>query len=310
MIKKLGVAAALLGWMGVASAQEAQNLTFLTLGAESVQYSENTSSGITASGPRMNNMIQRSSSYTNVSDDFGFYITTNSTLIGNQNNENWTLSPYGIVQQNQRKVILTDITLDTAWGIGHGWQVTGGLAMNTMSFSRSGFKYPQGTRGTLTANANNQIRFVPNNLGQYQELQVNTATAATAAYNGQAVKRNPGAVFEDSTTILGQVGVKYDSFFLDDSGFRLLGGVSAGIPLFYYVTNSDFPNTSWTSSFQGYNLHADLGIGFRIKDNFDFVVLGSGDYRYRPATNKIGNAFVPNITVTALRATAGLSWSY
>jgi len=71
MIKKLGVVAALLGSMGVASAQEGQNLTFLTLGAESVQYGESTSSGITASGPRMNNMIQRSSSYTHVSDDLG-----------------------------------------------------------------------------------------------------------------------------------------------------------------------------------------------------------------------------------------------
>jgi len=305
MIKKIGVVAALLGSMGVASAQEGQNLTFLTLGAESVQYGENTV-GITASGPRMNNMIQRSSSYTRVNDDFGFYITTTSTLIGNQNNESWTMSPYGIVQQTQRKVILTDITLDTAWDIGHGLQITGGLGMNTMSFSRSAFAYPKGTRGTATTvTANGQTTVVPGTFaadpnGPLQQL------TATGGY----LTRSPGAVFEDSTSILGQIGIKYDSFFLNDRGFRLLAGANAGIPLFYYVTNSLFPNTSWTSLFQGYNLHADLGIGFKIKDNFDFIVLGSGDYRYRPATNKIGRAFVPNVTVTILRATAGLSWSY
>ncbi|MDQ6995062.1 MAG: hypothetical protein Q9M18_05650, partial [Mariprofundaceae bacterium] len=162
MIKKISVAIAFLGAMNVASVQADENLTFLTLGVESVQYNENTS-GITASGAPMNNMIQRSSSYTHVNDDFGFYITTNSTLIANQKGENWNYSPYGIVQTNQRKVILTDISLDGAWNIGNGLQMTGGLGMNTMSFSRSGFKYPKGTRGVAILNASNQVTsFTPN----------------------------------------------------------------------------------------------------------------------------------------------------
>jgi len=309
MIKKLGIALAFFGSMGVASAQEDQNLTFLTLGVESVQYDENTS-GITASGSPMNNMIQRSSSYTHVDDDFGFYITTNSTLLANQKSESWNLSPYGIVQTNQRKVILTDIALDGAWNIGNGLQITGGLGMNTMSFSRASFKYPQGTQGTIAVNANNQVTsFTANNLGSYQQVSPSTAVAP-ALYNGRILARSPGAVFEDSTSILGQVGVKYDSFFLDDSGLRLLGGLRVGIPLYYYVTNSGYSNMSWTSSFKGYNLHADLGIGFEIANHFDFIVIASGDYRYRPQTNTVGRAFIPNVKVTVLRTTAGLSWDY
>jgi len=84
MIKKIGMAMAFFGAMGVASAQENQNLTLFTLGMESVQYSEDTGSGIKALGKSMTNLTQRSSGYTAVDDHFGFYITTISTLSAGQ----------------------------------------------------------------------------------------------------------------------------------------------------------------------------------------------------------------------------------
>ncbi|MDQ6953333.1 MAG: hypothetical protein Q9M15_07390 [Mariprofundaceae bacterium] len=307
MIKKFGVAMAFFGAIGVASAQENQNLTLFTLGMESVQYSEDTGSGITASGKSMTNLTQRSSGYTAVDDHFGFYITTISTLSAGQVQESWSWGNYGTVQTNQRKVMLTDLELSAAWEIfDHyfdGLQLVSGLNLNRMSFSRSGFIYPKGTQGTVATNAaGNVLSFTPNNNGAIQQL--------TPA--GGYIARQPGAVFEDSTTLLAEIGLNYDSFFSDAQGIRFLGGVKAGIPLYYYVTNSNYPNTSWTSSFKGYNLHANVGVGFQIKDNFDFVVMGSGDYRFRPSTSvdPATGGIVPNITVTIFRATAGLSWSF
>ena len=68
------IALTLLG--STAYADTEKSLTMFTLGIESVQYSENTGSGITASGKNMLNLTQKSLGYTAVADDFGFYITT------------------------------------------------------------------------------------------------------------------------------------------------------------------------------------------------------------------------------------------
>lgn len=256
----------------------------------------------------MTNLTQRSSGYTAVDDHFGFYITTISTLSASQRQESWTWGNYGTVQTNQRKVMLTDLEVSAAWEIfDHhfdGLQLVSGLNLNRMSFSRSGFSYPKGTQGAATITAGQVVlgSFAANANGPLQQLTA----------GGGYLARQPGAVFEDSTTLLAEIGLNYDSFFSDAQGIRFLGGIKAGIPLYYYVTNSNYPNTSWTSSFKGYNLHADLGIGFQIKDNFDFIVMGSSDYRFRPSTSvdPVTGGVVPNITVTILRATAGLSWSF
>ncbi|MDQ6974108.1 MAG: hypothetical protein Q9M10_04435 [Mariprofundaceae bacterium] len=311
MIKKIGVTIAFFGAINVATAQEDQSLTLFTLGVESVQYSEDTGGGITASGKSMTNLTQRSSGYTAVNDHFGFYITTISTLSANQTQESWSISNYGTVQANQRKVMLTDLELSAAWEIFDqhfdGLQLLAGLNLNRMSFSRSGFIYSQGVQGAATIQANNVIpgTFAKNPNGPLQQL---TNPNGNTTY----LSRQNGAVFEDSTTLLAEIGINYDSFFSDATGIRLLGGIRAGIPLYYYVTNSNYPNTSWTSSFQGFNLHANVGVGFQLKDNFDFVVMGSSDYRFRAKTSvdAATGGVVPNVKATIFRATAGLSWSF
>jgi len=286
--------------MGTAAyADEEKSLTMFTLGMESVQYSENTGSGITASGKNMLNLTQKSLGYTAVSDDFGFYITTVSTLTASQANESWTLGQFGTVQTNQRKVMLTDLHVQAAWMVQDSVQLLAGLGMNRMSFSRSGFTYPKGTRGTATGNP---ILFTPDPNGPIQQL--------TPA--GGYIARQPGAVFEDSTSLMAEIGVNYDSFFQHTDGLRLIGSVRAAIPVYYYVTNSNYPNASWSNAFKGYNLHADLGLGYQLKDNFDFIISASGDYRYRPATSvdAVTGGFVPNATITIARLTAGLAWSF
>jgi len=304
MIKRLGIILLASSAAGVAHADEEKSMTLFTLGVASIQYSEDTGAGITASGKNMTNLTQRSSGYTPVGDEFGFYITTVSTLSASQVNESWNKSPYGIVQQNQRKVSLSDLVIDAAWDIYDGIELISGLSLNRMNFSRSGFTYPQGTRGTL-ATTNPATGFTPDKNGPYQQL---TAAGGYIRYMG----RQLGAIFEDSTSLMGEIGLQYDTIAHPDSPWRFMGSAKAGIPLYYYVTNSNYPNTSWTSSFKGYNLHADIGLGYQIKDNFDIVFVSSGDYRYRPqtSTDSTTGGSVPNNTTTIIRMTAGLSWSY
>jgi len=150
----------------------------------------------------MLNLTQRSLGYTSVSDDFGFYITTASTLSANPVDESWSMGQYGTIQTNKRKVMLTDLHVQAAWMIQDSLQVLAGLSMNRMSFSRSGFNYPKGTRGVATVNAqtNTVSAFTANPLGSTQQI--------TPA--GGYITRQPGAVFEDSTTLTAEIGVNYD----------------------------------------------------------------------------------------------------
>jgi len=304
MKKHMLIGSIALTLMGTAAhADTEKSLTMFTLGVESVQYSENTGAGITASGKNMLNLTQKSLGYTAVSDDFGFYITTISTLTANQVTESWAMGQYGTVQTNQRKVMLTDLHVQAAWMIQDSVQLLAGLGMNRMSFSRSGFTYPKGTRGVATTNTANQVtgfRNDPN--GPIQQL------TTTGGY----LARQPGAIFEDSTSLMAEIGVNYDSFFQHTNGLRFIGSARAAIPVYYYVTNSNYPNVSWSNAFKGYNLHADLGLGYQLKDNFDLIMSVSGDYRYRPATSvdAATGGFVPNVTVTIARLTAGLAWSF
>lgn len=274
------------------------NFSEFTVGYESVQYDEATTGGITASGPRMGNIIQRSSGYTSVTSSFGFYITTSSTLVANAEQEQWNLPIYGNVQNDQRKMRMTDVNMEAAWKAFGGVQLLLGLGLNTMSFSRSGFTYPQGTQGTLGPGG-----FVADPNGPIQQL-VNGG-------NIQYLARQSGAVFEDSSTLLGRIGLRYDAFVAGSRGLHWRAGFNAGIPLYYRVENSNFPNSSWSSTFKGYNVSTDAGLGFKFKNDLDLTMLASYSKRHRPETNKdASGAFVPRVDVDLFRLAAGLTWRF
>jgi len=286
--------------VGLAHAAESNDFTIFTLGGESIGYTEGTNN-IATKSKRLNNLIQVSKSYTEINPDFGFYITTTSTLFANSNQETWSISPYGAVQQNTRKISLTDLSVDGAWNVSSGFQLLAGLGWNFANFNRASHSYPQGTRGVY--NAATKV-FTPNIYGPHQQV-------TSAAGNSIYIARQPGAVSEDSSTVFVRVGGRYDSFFNSKSDWRYILGAQAETPLYYHVTNSNYPNSEWTSSFKGYNLHVEMGLGYKLNEKFDVITLLSGDYRFRPETSiKADGSRVPRVISTVIRASAGLSWHY
>ena len=280
------------------------NYTMFTLGAEFVQYQENTT-GITGSGPRMVNVMQRSSGYTGLTDRFGYYITTASTLLANRGDEDWTLAPHGVVQRNRRIVRLADLEVLAAWG-GEGWRIVGGLAAETMSFTRSGFRYPQGTRGSLSTNNQGQLVFAPDPLGGFQKV----TTGGVTHY----VQRQLGAVNEDSLSVLVKGGFVWDTFFSDQaSPWRFLAGAYIATPIYYRVTNTEYPNSAWSATLGGgYDLSGEVAVGRRVFGGLTLLARAEGIYRVRPQTktDPATGGFVPRVKVSALRFSVGGSWVF
>ncbi len=289
----------LLTCVGSAQGGEYKNFTIFSLGYENVNYKE-ASGALTSSGRHMNNMMQASKAYTAINDDFGFYISTVSTLVTNSSAEQWSVSPYGTIQTNQRRMSAVDLYIDAAMNMSDGWQLTMGLGWNKETFTRAGYAYPQGVRGNCVFTATG-CTFTPNASGIFQEI----------APGGVVIARLDGATVEDSNSLMLRFGVRYDTFFTDDSQWRLMAGTQAAVPLYYYVTSSILPGLTWKSSFRGYNLHVDGGMGYKLTPKFDVLFLLSGDYRYRPQTNPgVGGLTVPNTKVFILRPSIGLGWSF
>ncbi|RMF63103.1 MAG: hypothetical protein D6743_11245, partial [Calditrichaeota bacterium] len=274
------------------------------LGAESVQYTE-TTRNISATSPRMTNLMQRSIGYTPIGKRAGFYLRTLSTITTGTTTETWSMAPFGTVQSNKRKVKLVDLGLIGSWLVGHGVQVLGGLNINTMNFSRSAFAYPQGTQGTLTRNNAGNIVFTPTSLGDLQQLSSGGST--------RYLVRQRGAIYEDQTNVVLNLGLRFDSLFLDrHAPFRFAVGGTVGVPVLYSVYNSNFPDSKWQEYFRGYDISAEIGAGVNFAKDFELMVFVTGDYRYRPETARdpATGGFVPKNTTSIVRISGNLSWHF
>jgi len=280
-----------------------KNYSLFTLGYESVAYKEDTGAGISATSPNTGNIIQYSKGYTALNEDFGFYITTASPLVANTTTESWDVNGFGLVQQNRRNVRVNDLSIDLALNQGADLQILAGLGWKALAFSRSAFSYPKGTQGNY--NAATQI-FTPVANGSVQEI-------VSAAGTKQYITRQPGAIYENASSASLRLGVNYDSFFSGSSqDWRWIGGVMASVPIYYGVENSNFPNTSWTSYFKGYDIEVNAGVGIPLTEKLQLLFLASGSHAYRPRTSidVATSGFVPNTTIDVFRSSMGLIWSY
>jgi len=270
--------------------------SYSELGAEIISYGEKTQVG--AGELNLNqsvvNVVQRSGGYTPVSETTGFYVNTATTLDPRTARESWDISPYGVVQTNDRKVRWNELYMMASWlpSDDSGLHYVAGFGMATMAFSRSDFTLT--TIGKTLAN---------------QEI---------------------GSIGEDSTHISANVGVKYDSTFIDpDEESRLQAGFSLGVPVYYRVENSKYSGTAWTEYFKGYDINADVGYGFQIFEKFMLSLHLDAQYKFRPQTSSenvtfkqpdpanlsqlltyTGSGFIPEATIWNVRTTIGVEWSY
>ena len=261
--------------------------SYSEIGAELVTYAESTTVGgypLTMSAT-VTNMVQRSGGYTPVSEFGGFYIQTATTLDPLSAHEEWDISPFGIIQTNERKVRWNELNAYYSWLFRDtGYQVVGGMGISTLSFIRSDF-------------------------------QRSTGTSAFETSLGSTLSIFPGAISEDSTHVVANVGFRYDSTFVDpDETTRFQWGISAGVPVYYKVENSNFPGTTWTENFQGYDVTGNVGYGFQLHEKFLMSMSAEVLYKLRPETSGKavagGTGRIPEVTVSNVRLTAGLEWSY
>ncbi|MDQ7002122.1 MAG: hypothetical protein Q9N02_05485, partial [Ghiorsea sp.] len=190
------------------------------------------------------------------------------------------------VQTNQRKVRLNDLTLLYASQFEcSGFQLIGGVNIVTLSFTRSDFRKSTG------------------------------ATAFEASIAPTTYTVFPGSITEDSTNISAIVGVRYDTVFLDalDDG-RLQFSLTAGVPMYYKVENSNFPNTTWVESFQGYDVQSNIGYAFRLYKDFFLSMNVNVNYKQRPETRGLavagGTGRIPKVVMYNIRSTIGLEWGF
>jgi len=268
-----------------------QSFSYIELGMESITYKEQSTSGaISQTSPAVANLIQRTGGYTPVTDKVGFYIETESTLEAGSANETWTVNPFGTVQTNVRTAKLASLKALSAYHLESmpGLHITTGLQYESMSFTRSNF-------AAINPGA------------------ANFDAAIKAAGNPNGFVTAGGAINEDSTSIMGLIGFRYNDFFANarpDSKFRLLVSGSVGVPLYYSIKNSQYPNTEWTSSFAGYDLNGSLGVSYVVFNNFSLQATVTANYIKRSQTSVVNGAYVPVITATRIAPACGFNWTF
>lgn len=270
----------------VTASEYNSNFSYFELGAEVISYSEATSVAghVLDMSKQVVNPVQRSGSYTPIGDDAGFYIQVATTLDALSATEEWNIAPFGVVQTNQRKVRWNDLSLLYASQFEYsGFHVVGGLNVMTLSFTRSNFQKSVG------------------------------APAFEASIAPTTFSVFPGSITEDSTNVSALIGIRYDSLFdktYDDTRWQI--GLTGGIPLYYKVENSNFPNVSWTEYFKGFDVQSNVGYAFRIYKDFFMNMQLSASYKKRPETKGVavtgGTGRVPAVTMYNIRASLGLEW--
>lgn len=262
-----------------------RSFTHFGLGVESLNYQETftaSDGGQIETDTTLTNVIQRSGGYTYVSPQGGFYLNTASTLSGGTDQESWKHDTLGTLQTDEMKASVAELNILGAWHFSPAHHLVAGPQVFTMNFSRTGWD------------------------------------------TGSGVQMEPlGAISEDSLSVDAVVGYRFDSFFRDpEAPLRLLGGVTASLPLYYRVYNSGGSMRDQTSgaittqapveltdSFSGYGLSADAGLGWRLNDNFTLTGRLEAALKERDEI-KEGGFTLPEVTVTTLRAMLGLIWSF
>jgi len=265
-----------------------QSFSYFELGTESVMYAETTSvAGHKLDmSKRVSNPAQRSGGYTPIDEDSGFYIQVATTLDAISATEAWNIAPFGEVQTNQRKVRWNSmLLLYSSKFQDSGLHLVGGINFMTLSFMRSNFQKSTG------------------------------APAFEASISPTTYTVFPGSITEDSTSASAVVGVRYDSIFSDNYvDSRIRTGFTVGVPMYYKVENSNFPNTQWVEYFQGYDLQANVGYAHRIYKDFFVNFNLDVNYKKRPETGgqpvSGGTGRIPEVTMTNVRASMGLIWGF
>ena len=340
-----------LGVLGSSAHAEFENnsYSYLGLGTETLTYSETTDDfgGQTFESKfRGSNLVQKSGGYTGVGERYGFFISTSSTLLANENKEKWKFEGVGVVQEDNMTLKRTAIDLLGVFHFQNGHFLTAGTHYNSVSFSRFDF---DGT--DLTEDLNDSLIANPDVQAQVQaelDLRLNAVNAARASggsdcirgtlddssclgsfdgSNNQVVtldefweikKLKPedtqGVVFEDMTSWSLIAGWGYDSFFVDQSlGMRYSMAARVGTAMYESILNTN-NDRSLTRSFGGdWDVHLLAGVGYQFRKEIGVIATLelNGVFRQEIRENDNGQQIIlPENTLWALSPQISAHWAF
>lgn len=303
--------------------------SFFGAGAEIVSYSEkldNFGGQKVDSEFQVVNINQRSGGYTAVSDNFGFFIKTASTLIANEETEDWKAKGIsGNIQEDTAAMNFQMLDISGAYHFGNGTYALAGIHYQKLSFSRFGWKNTPAT--TIFADAvENYLRNTPAEIAairsdiQKGNLVDRNGNRITTEDQYFAARRyNPedtlDVVFEDYSTFSVTGGVEYDSYFVDQSiGMRYLLGGHIGLTVYENVLNSGH-NEALTRDFGGgVDLRLTAGIGYQFRPEVGTLLLleANGSWRdgIKERISESQTVELPDNTFYAYAINGTIFWNF
>jgi hypothetical protein len=250
-------------------------------------------------GIKVFNPIQTSSGYIPLSSKMGLFLSGSKTLATVANSETWSAEGIGAIQQDDTKFAWTEVDAMAVYHLKPGHMVVGGINYTALNFSRFNFRPAAGTDAFNTS------------LGFGTLSQWVAAGNDPVKFPGLNPNAGQGTISEDNNALVAMVGYQYDTFFfIRNSPFRFFGGVKAGLPLFYMVENSTFPETTLVGTVDsGYDFGANMGMGWNFTK--ELSLLGSVDYTYKHRFRiTSGNIFAPESDLFSVQSSIKLNWAF
>jgi len=323
--------------------------SYLGLGSETLTYSETDDNfGGQSFESRFTgtNLVQKSGGYTAIGDQYGFFISTSSTLLTNDAKEKWDFEGIGIVQEDHMTLKRTGIDLLGAFHLQNGHFFNAGVHYKSVSFSRFEFSSTAKTEDlndALFANPAVQTQLQTDLDNRLTEINILRAGSNPTACirdssmenacigtidtntNQQVVslleywelrkfkpEETQGVAFADMTSWSSLIGWGYDSYFVDQSlGMRYKLATRIGASLYENVLNTE-NNKSLTRNFGGdWDVHLLAGVGYQFQKEIGvvFTLELNGSHRSKLQVGN-ENTFLPDNTLWALSPQIAGFWSF
>ncbi|MCY0963746.1 hypothetical protein [Parathalassolituus penaei] len=266
------------------------------------------------------NFVQRTGGYTAINEDWGFYITTASTLIAMERMEEWNASGFaGPVQQDMATMNFNTIDLTMAYHLHNGTYLTAGGHYQKIAFSRYDWRstsYSNQFADGIESNIRNDAALM-NQIatdvaaGKYTDISTVDEYMEAIRFSPE---ENQDVILEDAATFGAMVGVGYDSYFVDrNPGIRWLGSFEVGTVMYEHVLNTSNTRAMNKAFAGGLDARARLGVGYQFSKKFALMLVSDAHYSHRDAikeTTSEGTVSRPENTLTALSGYLSLSWNF
>lgn len=269
------------------------------------------------------NFVQRSGGYTAVNERLGFFITTGSTLIAQEEQEDWNSNRYSVpVQQDTGAMNFNTVDLMMAYHLQNGWYLTGGMHYQKIAFSRFDWRSTSSTE-SFADDIETYIRNTPSlmdpitsavNNGDYTEYGITTIDEYFAETRFKP-EETQAVVFEDASSFGALFGIAYDSYFVDRSeGIRYVFSAALGTQVYERVLNSSEGRSLHRAFGGGLDAQLKMGIGYQISPQLALLLVSDSHYSYRDRIddkiNSTTTVTLPANTFYATSAYLSIRWNF